>query len=79
MKTSINLSGKKIELIQWLSTLEDSTVINKIIAIKNEEKLDWWNSISEIEKQSIELGLLDAKAGKLIPHIKAKELYEKWL
>ena len=31
------------------------------------------------EKESIEKGLADAEAGKLNPHDKAKQLYEKWL
>ncbi|MEI8202365.1 MAG: hypothetical protein WCH34_05100 [Bacteroidota bacterium] len=79
MKTSTHLAGKKLELIQWLSNIEDSAVINKIIAIKNQENIDWWNTISEKEKNSIELGLQDAEAAKLNSHSKAKELYEKWL
>ena len=45
---------------------------------KNESK-DWWNSISENEKDSIDLGLKDAESGKLNSHSKARELYEKWL
>ena len=79
MKTSTHLADKKLELIQWLSSIEDSAVINKIIAIKNQANIEWWNSISDNEKQSIEFGLQDADAGKLNSHSKAKELYEKWL
>ena len=36
-------------------------------------------SISEIEKQSIDKGIQDADNGKLIDHAKARKLYEKWL
>ena len=79
MKTDLNIQSKKIELIQWLSTIEDLSVINKIIALKTQESRDWWNSISDAEKQSIEVGLKDADAGKLNPHSKAKDLYGKWL
>ena len=31
------------------------------------------------KKEAIEQGLKDAEAGKLNPHSKARELYEKWL
>ena len=47
--------------------------------LRKQENIDWWNSISEDEKESIERGLADAEAGKLNPHTKARKLYEKWL
>ena len=79
MKAEFNIQSKKLELIQWLSTIEDLSILNKIIDLKTQENKDWWNSISENEKQSIEKGLQDAKAGKLNSHSKAKQLYDKWL
>ena len=79
MKADLNIQNKKLELIQWLSTIEDLSVLNKIIDLKKQENKDWWNSISENEKQSIEKGLQDAEAGKLNSHSKAKQLYDKWL
>lgn len=79
MKADLNIQSKKLELIQWLSTIEDLSVLNKIIALKKQENKDWWNSISENEQQSIEKGLKDAEAGKLNSHSKAKQLYDKWL
>jgi hypothetical protein len=79
MKAELNLQSKKLELIQWLSTIEDLSVINKIIDLKKHENKDWWNLISDEEKQSIEIGLQDVDAGKLNSHSKARQLYEKWL
>ncbi|RZJ99636.1 MAG: hypothetical protein EOO46_22425 [Flavobacterium sp.] len=79
MKAELNIQSKKIELIQWLSTIEDLSVINKLIDLKKQENKDWWNFISETEKQSVEKGLQDAETGKLNSHSKAKELYGKWL
>lgn len=79
MKTELNIQSKKLELIQWLSTIEDLSVINKIIDLKKQENKDWWNSISENEKQSIEMGFQDVESGKLNPHSKARKIYDKWL
>ena len=79
MNVNLNILNQKLELIQWLSTIEDSSIIEKIMDLRKKESKDWWNSISESEKESIELGLKDAEAGKLNPHSKARELYEKWL
>lgn len=79
MKSDVALSNKKIELIQWLSTIEDISILNKIMELRKNESKDWWNSISENEKKSIEAGLNDAENGKLIDHSQARKLYEKWL
>ncbi len=79
MNVNLNILNQKLELIQWLSTIEDSSIIEKIMDLRKKESKDWWNSISESEKESIELGLQDAESGKLNPHSKARELYEKWL
>jgi len=79
MNPELNMQSKKLELIQWLSTLEDSSIIEKIIELRKSENKDWWNSISEDEKQSIDRGLEDAESGKLNPHSTARKLYEKWL
>lgn len=54
-------------------------MINKIFDLKEQENKDWWNSISESEKKSIENGLQDANAGKLNSHSKARQLFDKWL
>ncbi|AQX07440.1 hypothetical protein ELOC111193_16895 [Elizabethkingia occulta] len=74
-----HILNKKLELIQWLSTLEDQSIIEKLIAFRKEEAKDWWNSISEDEKSAIEKGIEDADSEKLETHSNARKLYEKWL
>lgn len=71
--------NEKLELIQWLSTLEDSSIIKKLIQFRKEETKDWWNSISEEEKKSIEKGISEADNEELKPHSEARQLYGKWL
>ncbi|QLE01773.1 hypothetical protein HX109_09465 [Galbibacter sp. BG1] len=74
-----DIQDKKLELIQWLSTLDDLAVIEKLLALRNSEKLDWWNELSATEKKSIDKGIEDADNKKLVPDAKAKEIYGKWL
>ncbi len=69
----------KIELIQWLSTLEDSIIIEKLMKFKKEETTEWWHKISGEERESIESGIRDADNGNLTPHSIARKVYEKWL
>ena len=71
--------NKKIELIQWLSTLEDHSVIDKLLKFRKEESKGWWNTISKDEKESIERGISEANEGKLEPHSTTRKVYEKWL
>lgn len=70
---------KKIELIQWLSTLEDNSILDKLLKFRKEETKDWWHSISEEEKTSLKKGIIDAENGNLIPHSEVRKIYEKWL
>lgn len=76
---NLNIQNKKIELIQWLSTLTDESIIEKVMKLRENEKTDWWKEISKEEKKSIEKGIQDADSGKLKSHSEAKKLYEKWL
>ncbi len=71
------LQDIKIELIQWLTTLEDKVIIQKILDIRNDD--NWWDKISEIERKSIEKGIAEANSEKLNTHDRAQEIYGKWL
>lgn len=74
-----DIQNIKIELIQWLTTLEDKSLIQKIIDLRKNQAKDWKSKISESEKTSIEQGISDAEAGKLNSHSEARKVYEKWL
>jgi hypothetical protein len=79
MKVDAQILDKKIELIQWLSSLEDKATIEKLIQFRKSETEDWWNIISNEEKVSLEKGIKDANNKKLNAHSSARKLYEKWL
>lgn len=75
----MNLQATKLELIQWLSTIDNPSIIEKIQAIRDNEKEDWWDNLSALEKESINKGIEDADAGNLKDHDQARKLYDKWL
>ena len=79
MNLDFNIESKKLPLIRWLTSLNDVSMIDKILELKNKESKDWWNEISDEEKESIEKGLSDAESGKLKPHSEIRKKYEKWL
>ncbi len=75
----IPFEQKKINLIQWLSTLDDADILEKIAQLRKEDQTDWWDTLSDPEKDSIRKGLADADAGRMKPHSEARKLYERWL
>lgn len=66
-------------MIQWLSTLEDKSIIEKLFNFLNQENREWWSSISAAEQVSIEKGIADSENGNLHAHHQARKRYEKWL
>ncbi len=74
-----NLQERKLELIQWLSVLDDVSLLEKVAKVRDDSVSDWWNDISEAEKESIAKGIKDADSGLLKPHSEARAKYEKWL
>lgn len=79
MKVDNKILDQKIELIQWLTSLEDKVIIEKLLQFRRAETKDWWENIEEQEKKSIIQGVKDADNNKLNPHSSARKLYEKWL
>lgn len=64
----INLQTKKIELIQWLTTLEDSSVIDQLMNIRKKDDADFWDELSLSEQEGIEKGIEDLESGKRISY-----------
>ena len=83
MKTKaaeMNLEKEKLEIIKWVTTIKDDTSIEKLKMLRdNPKKLDWWDEITREEKNAIDKGRADIKAGQVKPHKEARKLYEKWL
>ncbi|HYJ90567.1 MAG TPA: hypothetical protein VEV84_04610 [Pyrinomonadaceae bacterium] len=74
-----NIQDRKLELIQWLSVIEDVSLLDKLTELKERSERDWWDEISDAEKESISKGLEDANVSRLKPHSEARAIYEKRL
>ncbi|MCD4794740.1 MAG: hypothetical protein K8R54_16000 [Bacteroidales bacterium] len=77
----MNIQAEKLGLIEWIISLKDVSVIEKLkkIHIQDETTNDWHNEISIEEKLSIERGLKNIEEGKVNSHKEAKSIYEKYL
>ena len=65
---------EKLELIRWITELQDVSTLAKIRSIKENKSV-----LTDIELLSIEKGIDDFKQGKVRPHLQVKKRYEKWL
>ena len=70
----MNASVEKLNLIHWITELQDISVLDKIRYIKENNNL-----ISASEKISIKKGIEDLQEGKVRSHLQVKKRYEKWL
>jgi len=75
-----DIKKDKLDLINWITTLEDKTSLELLKVLKEEQKeVDWSDNISDEERNAIEEGLSDLKKGNTKPHSEVKKVYEKWL
>lgn len=74
-----NIEERKLELIRWLSVIEDPSLLERLVELKEQDTADWWDEASSEERESILRGLADADSGNLSSHSKARAIYEEWL
>lgn len=64
----MTLEAKKLDLISWLTSLQDDAIIAQLYAIKNDGNSDWYEQLSKVQKKQIQKGLHDLDNGKTITH-----------
>ncbi len=61
----MNLEVRKLNLINWISSIQESELIEKLEALQLEGS-DWWDQISEEDREAIEEGLEQLDRGSLL-------------
>lgn len=72
----MNVSAEKVEIIQWVASLENKTILQQLKQIKAQHTTV---SVSEMEQKSIQKGIDDSRNGRVQPHSEIRKKYEKWL
>ena len=75
------IQTEKLNLIEWITKLNDTAIINRLKVIKEEysKSTDWWDTLKKEELESITRGLKDIEEGRIHSHETAKKIYEKYL
>jgi hypothetical protein len=60
----MNVAIRKIELIEWLTKLQDKDLINKMESLRKSSEADWWDSLTAEQQEDIEAGVVDLEAGR---------------
>jgi len=57
----------KLELIQWLASLEDKQLLQSLFFYKNiQKKTDWWDDLTKEQLNEINKGIKNIKEGKTV-------------
>ncbi len=67
----------KLELMEWLSKLEDGNTIEYLRIVKDATSSDgeWWNDLTAEQKAGIDRGLRDIDAGRTTADEVVKKKY----
>jgi len=67
----------KLELIEWLTQLNDDDTLDflKIVKDSRKDNQDWWFELTNEQKMGIERGLSDIDLGKVTPHSEIAHKY----
>lgn len=72
------LNTTRQELIDWINSLTDTSLLNLLNSIKlsrADNDKGWWNDLTPSQKENIELGLKDMDEGKTIS---SKEFWKRF-
>ncbi|PIQ22407.1 MAG: hypothetical protein COW65_03340 [Cytophagales bacterium CG18_big_fil_WC_8_21_14_2_50_42_9] len=72
----MGLEAIKLELIEWLTKLEDEDTIEYLKVVKDSKsENDWWEDLTPEQKIGIETGLKDIDAGRVTSHEEVKKRF----
>lgn len=67
------------EVKQYIDQSDERMVRMVYAMLAADQENDWEERISDDERASIERGIKDMEAGRVIPHEEMKAYYSKWL
>jgi predicted transcriptional regulator len=76
----MNVSELRTHLHKMIDNIDDSHVLNAVRVLLSDKvpsQTDWWERISEEERQEIQLGMDEVDRGEVIPHDEVMNKYKK--
>jgi len=67
----MNLEARKINLINWISSIQEVKTLSEVEKVQKDET-DWWDKVSNKDKNAIEEGLDQLDKGEFITRDKVR-------
>ena len=64
----MDIQLEKLELIKMLADTEDPAIIKSIRKIFKKEKKDWWEDLTEEQKEDLELSMEEFERGEVVSY-----------
>ena len=63
----------------WLNSLTDQSIIEKLKVFKENfsSTTDWWETLTDAQRESLDRGISDAENGRVHPHSEVMKKYGK--
>lgn len=61
----MNLEARKINLINWISSIQEEDVLTEMEMIQK-RKTDWWDTVNKEDKEAVHEGLEQLDKGKYL-------------
>jgi hypothetical protein len=68
----MNTEAVRLQLINWISQLDDEELLKKIESLKGNQK-QGWEDLSIDDQEAIEEGLNQLNEGKFVPYSEVRE------
>jgi hypothetical protein len=68
----MKLETRKINLINWISTVQEDDILNRVEKIQR-ETTDWWDTISNGDKAAINEGIEQLDKGQFLTRSQVRD------
>jgi predicted transcriptional regulator len=78
----MDVTELRADLHNMIDKISDKKILKAVRTLLSEKtatKTDWWDTISQEEREEIEQGLSEADRGEVTPHEEVMKKYKKWL
>ena len=78
----MDVTELRADLHNMIDKISDRNILKAVRTLLSEKvatKADWWDMISQEEREEIEQGLSEADRGEVTPHEEVMKKYKKWL
>ena len=76
---TMDLQAEKLNLLQTIINSDDAGLIMDLKSILSSRKQDWFDELSDDQKNDVLTGLAEADRGEVVPHEEVVKLFSKWV